>query len=174
MADFFTELFNSILTPGPTPTLVVATNASFAALQVLLLTLVLTTWNIHFMILSFLTAGLWWAINWFVRELEIAKAQQAEEKERSRDVGGSARALSSRGAVPADDSGTETEEGPSVVGGGGGGGKGTGMVVDEARMRENMRLRVQSDEKVRRASLSGTDSEWDKVDVDDDETTGNL
>ena len=107
-----------------------------------------------------------------MRELEVAKAQQTEAKERSGDVGGGSKGLSSRSAVAADDSGTETEDGPSVVGGGGG--KGTGMVVDEARMRENMRLRVQSDEKLRRASLSGTDSEWDKIDAEDDETTGNL
>ena len=170
MAEFFTQLFNSIFTPGPTPTLVVATNASFAALQVLLLTLVLTTWNIHFMILSVLTAGLWSAINWFVRELEIAKAQQANTKEKGRDAGGGSKGLSSR-VTAADDSGTETEDASSMMGSGGG--KGTGMVVDEARMRENMRLRVQSDEKLRRASLSGTDSEWDKIDVEDDETAGN-
>ncbi|KAI9757411.1 MAG: SMK killer toxin resistance protein [Lichina confinis] len=73
MASFLTELGNSIFTPGPNQTLVVATNASFASLQVVLAILLLVTHSVHFVVLSVLCAGLWWAINWFARELEMAK-----------------------------------------------------------------------------------------------------
>jgi len=81
MSAFFTDLFESIFTPGPTSSLVLATNVAFAGLQFVLLVLLLTTYSIHFVILSTISAGLWWGINWFVNELNIAKAQEeAEEK----------------------------------------------------------------------------------------------
>lgn len=76
MSQFFDSLWNSIFTPGPTPTLLVATNASFAALQLVLFALLLATYSIHFVVLSILCGGLWWAINWFAKEL-----RQAQEKE---------------------------------------------------------------------------------------------
>jgi hypothetical protein len=76
MASFFEDLWNSIFTPGPTPTLLVATNASFAALQFILLVLLVATYSVHFIVLSLLCAGLWWSINWFVAELEAGKAQE--------------------------------------------------------------------------------------------------
>jgi hypothetical protein len=47
MADFAEKLWESIFTAGPTPTLLVATNASFAALQVLLFAMLLATYSIH-------------------------------------------------------------------------------------------------------------------------------
>lgn len=78
MATFLTNLWESVFTPGPTPTLLIATNASFAALQLLFLTLLIATRSIHFVILSILCAALWWAINWF--SAEIAAAQRAEEE----------------------------------------------------------------------------------------------
>lgn len=92
MATFFEELWNSVFTPGTTPTLLVATNASFAALQFLLLILLLATYSIHFFILSALSAGLWYAINWFARELqsENAKAiaiEQRQKREKSAEAG---------------------------------------------------------------------------------------
>lgn len=82
MATFITDLFQSIFTPGPTSTLLVATNASFACLQLVLLLLLIGTYSIHFLILSFLSAGLWWAINWFVSELKAAQALEEEKKRR--------------------------------------------------------------------------------------------
>jgi hypothetical protein len=98
MSQFLTELFTSIFTPGPTPSLIVATNASFACLQVVLLILLITTYSIHFLVLSFLSAGLWWAINWFVAELTAAQA--AEEAKKSAGIGD---------LPPGDDSDTEAE-----------------------------------------------------------------
>lgn len=80
MASFFEQLWESIFTPGPTPTLLVATNASFAALQLLLLVMLLATYSIHFIILSLLCGGLWWSINWFAAEIRAAQAKEEEAK----------------------------------------------------------------------------------------------
>ncbi|KAF2661631.1 Pkr1-domain-containing protein [Lophiostoma macrostomum CBS 122681] len=80
MASFFENLWMSIFTPGPTPTLLVATNASFAALQLLLFALLIATYSVHFVILSSLCAGLWWAINWFAGEIRAAQAAEEEAK----------------------------------------------------------------------------------------------
>ncbi|KAK4103093.1 Pkr1-domain-containing protein [Parathielavia hyrcaniae] len=81
MASFFQELWESIFTPGPTPTLLVATNFTFAALQVVLAALLFATYSVHFVVLSVLCGGLWAAINWFARELKVHQ-QQEEEKTR--------------------------------------------------------------------------------------------
>lgn len=80
MSAFFTQLFESIFTPGPTPTLLVATNVSFACLQLVLLALLIATYSVHFVILSLLSAGLWWSINWFVAELKISQALEDHKK----------------------------------------------------------------------------------------------
>lgn len=80
MASFFTQLWESIFTPGPTPTLLVATNASFAALQALFFAMLLGTRSVHFVILSLLCGGLWWAINWFAVEIRAAQAKEEEAK----------------------------------------------------------------------------------------------
>ncbi|KAL9050846.1 MAG: hypothetical protein Q9162_006390 [Coniocarpon cinnabarinum] len=76
MANFMEELWNSIFTPGPTPTLLIATNVTFGALLFLLLCLLIVTWSIHFLILSILSASLWAAINWFAREVNLAHARE--------------------------------------------------------------------------------------------------
>lgn len=75
------DLMNSIFTPGPTSSLVLATNVSFACLQATLFALLVATYSIHFFILSIICMGLWTAINWFVKELAIHEAQQKEKKE---------------------------------------------------------------------------------------------
>ncbi|KAE9581021.1 V-type ATPase assembly factor pkr1 [Colletotrichum fructicola] len=100
MADFVVKLWESIFTPGPTPTLLVATNATFAALQVLLLLLFVGTYSIHFVILSFISGGLWYSINWFAREIALNNEQQDLKK-----------ALGADTTAPAatDDSDTEVE-----------------------------------------------------------------
>lgn len=88
MSAFITDLFQSIFTPGPTSTLLVATNVAFACLQVVLGLLLIATYSIHFIILSFLSAGLWWAINWFVAELKLAQAVEEEQKQRLQEQEG--------------------------------------------------------------------------------------
>jgi hypothetical protein len=95
MSAFITDLFQSIFTPGPTSTLLVATNVAFACLQVVLALLLFATYSIHFVILSFLCGGLWWAINWFVAELKLSQALEDEKKRQQQEQ--------------EDDSGTEAE-----------------------------------------------------------------
>ncbi|KAH8602768.1 ER protein Pkr1-domain-containing protein [Bisporella sp. PMI_857] len=80
MSAFITDLFQSIFTPGPTSSLLIATNVAFAGLQVVLAFLLVATYSIHFAILSFLCAGLWWAINWFVAELKLQQKLEEEKK----------------------------------------------------------------------------------------------
>lgn len=80
MASFSEKLWESIFTAGPTPTLLVATNVSFAALQFLFLVMLLATYSIHFLVLSFLCGGLWWSINWFAVEIRAAQAKEEEAK----------------------------------------------------------------------------------------------
>ncbi|CZT48042.1 related to PKR1 protein [Rhynchosporium secalis] len=80
MSTFFTELAQSIFTPGPTPTLLIATNVTFACLQVVLLFLLIATFSVHFLLLSLLSAGLWWSINWFVSELKAVQASEDKKK----------------------------------------------------------------------------------------------
>lgn len=82
MSEFFKDLFESIFTPGPTPSLLIATNVSFAALQIVLFALLVATYSIHFVILSGLCGGLWWAINWFAHEVKEAQRLEQLEKER--------------------------------------------------------------------------------------------
>ncbi len=81
MSQFLLDLFSSIFIPGPTDTLLAATNATFASLQLLLLVLLLATFSVHFLILSFLSGGLWWAINWFAAELRQAQAAERAPRE---------------------------------------------------------------------------------------------
>lgn len=83
MASFVEELWSSVFTPGPTPTLLIATNVSFAALQLVLFILLLATYSLHFVALSVISAGLWYSINWFAQEVRAAQlAQEAEEKKK--------------------------------------------------------------------------------------------
>ncbi|KAL7789448.1 ER protein Pkr1 domain-containing protein [Trichoderma ceciliae] len=111
MSSFFVELWEGIFTPGPTPTILKATNITFAALQVVLLTLLVATYSVHFVVLSALCGGLWWSINWFARELRIAQAleeEEKEEKEKEKQQQRPAPAVSSGG--PGDASGSSDTE----------------------------------------------------------------
>ncbi|KAB8220757.1 putative ER membrane protein [Aspergillus novoparasiticus] len=86
MGSFMEDLWASVFTPGPTPTLLVAANATFAALQLVLFLLLLATYSIHFVVLSALSASLWWSINWFAQELAAVQAQEAKEKTESKEL----------------------------------------------------------------------------------------
>lgn len=107
MATFFQNLWESIFTPGPTPTLLIATNVTFAALQLCLAALLVATWSVHFAILSGISGGLWWAINWFARELKIHQQQEEEKARRARDT------PLGKAAATSDESETEVEGGPN-------------------------------------------------------------
>lgn len=174
MADFLTNLWESVFTPGPTPTLVYATNASFFALQTVLLLLLVATYSIHFLILSFLCGSLWWAINWFVRELEIAKRLEKNKDTKDREKEG--RQAGSEGDDEDggdEDSGTETEDaGPGVE-------RDAGVTPAPTEHEEKQekhllpedaanesQLRRRKPESLGGGSSAGdlsTDSEWDKI-----------
>lgn len=85
MASFMVDLWESIFTPGPTPTILKAANASFAALQLVLAVLLAATASVHFAVLSVLSAGLWWSINWFAAELAIAQERQRRDADDNDD-----------------------------------------------------------------------------------------
>jgi len=110
MASFLTSLWESVFTPGPTPTLLIATNVTFGSLQILFLSLLIATRSFHFVALSILSAGLWWAINWFAGELARAKeieeqAERIRRKRRSAETSGA-----DADADPeSEEDGTETE-----------------------------------------------------------------
>ncbi|KAB5581082.1 Pkr1-domain-containing protein [Coniochaeta sp. 2T2.1] len=103
MASFVSDLWESIFTPGPTPTLLIATNVTFGALQLVLALLLVATQSIHFVILSAISGGLWWAINWFARELQIHQQQEEEKARRAKET------PIGQGAVTSGDSETEVE-----------------------------------------------------------------
>ncbi|RVD87815.1 uncharacterized protein DFL_002024 [Arthrobotrys flagrans] len=93
------DLFRAIFTPGAPPALLLATNVSFACLQLTLLFMLFLTGSFHFFFLSIMCVGVWGGINWFVREVEalrkveeqaegIRRVQgilEEEEKERQQD-----------------------------------------------------------------------------------------
>lgn len=189
MSTFLENLWTSVFTPGTTPTLLIATNVTFGALQLLLFALLLATYSVHFIILSFLCGGLWWSINWFAREVVAAQRVEEEaERLRKRREG----AKEGQGDV-ADDEGEDTEvEGEGIEGsgelvgsrmGGSGLGRSAGGVVYEPEGRDvEVREEVLDALKasgsatagsgVRRREAGGvgdqsgdlsTDSEWEKV-----------
>lgn len=156
MANFFEELWRSIFTPGTTPTLLVATNASFAALQFLLLILLLATYSVHFLVLSLLSAGLWYAINWFAQELQIERAkaaakEQQDRREKSPEPGSDTETeIDSQSAVPKHVNTPKTETSSTT----GHLQASTSTSADDLRRRRSL------------GDSSGyvsTDSEWEKV-----------
>lgn len=163
MASFFENLWSSIFTPGPTPTLLAATNATFAALQLLLFTLLVATYSVHFVVLSLLCAGLWWSINWFATELEATKAREAAEKESK------SRKRESRSPEiqrPHDESDTETEVSPPskkepAAPQRSSGMLGPGDAEDSTRKRRSLG---------ESSGYISTDSEWEKVDESDEKS----
>ena len=192
MADFLSNLWSSIFTPGPTPTLLVATNVTFALLQVVLLGLLITTYSIHFLILSVLCGGLWYSINWFAMELAAAQAkeEQAERLRKQKKQQGKGR---SEAGDTADDEGEDTEvedgrgmrESVSSLGGAashieldnsgsmqlsGETGRTDGAIASGLRQHGDNGLqarhrRAESDD---RSGEISTDSEWEKVSQEGD------
>jgi hypothetical protein len=147
MAGFVEQLWESIFTPGPTPSLLIATNVSFACLQMVLFALLVATYSVHFVILSILSAGLWWAINWFVRELNAAKAREEAEN---------ARADQRPVRQPTEDSETEVETiistGEPITG---------SKAVEPMEQAGDLKLRAQGSSDAK--STVSTEDEWEKV-----------
>ncbi|KAI6904525.1 hypothetical protein KC318_g4042 [Hortaea werneckii] len=193
MASFVENLWSAVFTPGPTPTLLVATNVTFAALQFLLLALLIATYSIHFVILSVLCGGLWWSVNWFASELQAAQLKEEEaerlrkqKKDIDRKEGGE-----SAGSGADDEAGedTETEERtrvttPDVKGhettsetqriredvidavkvSGRGGKNGGGSAASGVQAGERLGTKQRNVQAGDRSGdISSTDSEWEKV-----------
>jgi ER protein Pkr1 len=163
--SFVEDLWSSVFTPGPTQSLLVATNATFAALQLVLFLLLVATYSIHFVVLSFISAALWWSINWFAKEVREVQARQEEEKRQQEAISEKDKAGST--SADANDSDTETE-----VGG-----------VSKTRRRRvnqpgttNPTSAAESGDDDQHSQTKGvqaessgytsTDSEWEKVDKD--------
>ncbi|CRG84567.1 hypothetical protein PISL3812_01834 [Talaromyces islandicus] len=162
--SFFEDLWSSVFTPGPTPTLLVATNATFAALQLVLFTLLIATYSVHFVVLSFLSGALWYSINWFAKEVrEVQAAQQKEEEKQQKKLAESNDSLAENSG-----SGTETET--------------EGVSTKPRRRRvnqppdtapatavglpgdDNTTLRQRESTGNESSGYTSTDSEWEKVD----------
>jgi hypothetical protein len=178
MASFVQDLWESIFTPGPTPTLLIATNITFAALQVVLATLLVATWSVHFVILSCLSGGLWWAINWFARELKIHQQQEEEKARRAKETP----------IAKSDDSETEVEgrssvganKGPgragvTVVGGGSGdvtkpasASNEVEVVQKQGDLKQRLTAGDNSPSQGTKSSVS-TEDEWEKVSENENE-----
>ncbi|KAJ5160779.1 uncharacterized protein N7482_007783 [Penicillium canariense] len=165
MASFMEELWSSIFTPGPTPTLLIATNVSFAALQLLLFVLGLATHSIHFVVLSFLCAGLWYSINWFSQEVRAAQA--AQEAERKKEAETDAEPIDGKkdsGTVDTADSETETESFAGPTKGSKSSAVATGSNPASARLQPTERdTKKRSRTGGDSSGYGSTDSEWEKV-----------
>ncbi|KAL4932602.1 V-type ATPase assembly factor PKR1 [Aspergillus undulatus] len=171
MASFMEDLWASIFTAGPTPTLLLATNVSFAALQTVLFILLLATYSIHFVALSILSGALWYSINWFAQELKQAQAQAqaqvAGQEAQSEKVPEATQSdTKARGTTPGADSDTETEglaERKLA--------SASSTEPRSATASTTLQVPGSSSEVRKRLSVSGessgytsTDSEWEKVD----------
>lgn len=79
--SFIVELWNSVFTPGLTPTLVLATHITFAFLLLTLSVFVFLTRSIHLVNLLVISILLWVTLTWFINELK-----KETEKEKSGDT----------------------------------------------------------------------------------------
>ena len=163
MGSFVEDLWSSVFTPGPTPTLLIATNVTFAALQVLLFALLVATYSIHFVVLSFLCGALWWSINWFAREVREVQRIEEEKKAGKESSTGDTKDISA--TLDSTESDTETENLSRQ--------KKSAIPAATRTTTTSASLQPPSEaEDVRkRSSMSGdssgygsTDSEWEKVD----------
>lgn len=162
MSSFVVDLWESIFTPGPTPTILRATNVSFAALQIVLLGLLFATYSVHFVVLSVLCAGLWWAINWFAAEVATIQREQKEKDEQDKRQGASRDGTPATTAAAADDSSDTEVEGSAKT-------TATARGERDVRSRQKGQQQQQQQSSVGSMSPSGTQSsvstedEWEKV-----------
>ncbi|KAL4970685.1 V-type ATPase assembly factor PKR1 [Aspergillus stella-maris] len=171
MASFVEDLWASIFTAGPTPTLLLATNVSFAALQAVLFMLLVGTRSYHFVFLSVISGALWYMINWFAQEVKQAQTQAAaQETQAEKTSEATQKETKARGAAEAADSDTETEglagrkyvpvtsaEPRSVT-------ASTTLQVPGSESEVRKRLSVSGDN----SGYTSTDSEWEKVEDNTD------
>lgn len=80
--SFIVELWNSVFTPGLTPTLIIATHATFALLVLTLSVFVFLTKSIHLVNLLVISILLWATLTWFINELN---KENEKEKEKGKE-----------------------------------------------------------------------------------------
>jgi len=81
MSTFFTQLWESVFTPGTNPALVQATHGSFVMLTLALLWMIYTSRSIHFVNLLMIALCLWASVTWFLHELSKEKAKLKTNEE---------------------------------------------------------------------------------------------
>lgn len=172
MADFMIDLWTSVFTPGPTPTLLIATNVTFAALLALLLALLFATASIHFAVLAVLAVGLWASVNWFAAEVMRVRALEQDKPEMVDKTTGPREATAEAGMLQEQSRGVPVVEAEELT---------PRRVVDVdvgARQGESWNtsaaarvaphgLRTRRAMAESTGSLS-TDSEWEKVEDDEE------
>lgn len=75
MGNFLVDLWESIFTPGTTPTLIKATHGSFVLLILSLLFLIWNALNIHTVMLLVIALCLWATLTWFIAEVAKLKKE---------------------------------------------------------------------------------------------------
>lgn len=91
MLGFFEDLWQSVFTPGATPTLVLATHTTFAVLVTLLTIFAFLHPSIHIVNLLVLSTLLWGTLTWFIAELKkadraVPTAEESEKEESKKTV----------------------------------------------------------------------------------------
>jgi cytoskeletal protein RodZ len=74
MIGFVEDLWQSVFTPGATPTLILTTHATFALLVTTLTVFAFLTKSIHIINLLVLSILLWGTLTWFIAELKKTDA----------------------------------------------------------------------------------------------------
>lgn len=110
------------------------------------------------MVLSGLSAGLWWSINWFVAELRASEAEEAEKKR-----------LAGDGLGEGEDIGEETE-GETVVGEEGVvGTKGVEAVERVGEVKDRRAVVGEGKKGNGGRSEASTEDEWERVSENENE-----
>ncbi|VVT46183.1 uncharacterized protein SAPINGB_P001087 [Magnusiomyces paraingens] len=88
VVNYVQNLWQSVLTPGLSPTLIGSTHVSFGLLLIVLVFMLVYTGSLHFLALLLIASGLWAAITWFIGEvqlLELEKRKKEEEEEKEKE-----------------------------------------------------------------------------------------
>jgi len=86
MATFITELWESVFTPGTTPTLILATHVTFAFLVTTLSIFVFLSKSIHLINLLVISLLLWGTLTWFISELDKVKENEQNAEGNKKDA----------------------------------------------------------------------------------------
>ncbi|CAM9017004.1 unnamed protein product [Wickerhamomyces anomalus] len=77
--DFVNELWKSVLTPGTSPALILATHLTFASLVITLSFFALYSKSIHLINLLVISILLWITLTWFINEINSLEKTDLKE-----------------------------------------------------------------------------------------------